>query len=117
MKKVPVRAHLSLYDDETSALCQWHVNETHYLEHWSDARAFDGSAAIVQPLVEPLYHGHSAHDVVTVFTKRPERTARDAVREYLEGAAAGRRSGLREVLARSACTTASSPARRGPNTR
>ena len=82
MKKVPVRAHLSLYDNETSALCQWHVNETHYLEHWSDARAFDGSASIVQPLVEPLYHGHCAHDVATVFTKRPERTARDAVREY-----------------------------------
>ncbi len=82
LKKVPVRAHLSLYDDETSALCQWHVNETHYLEQWGDARAFDGSAAIVQPLVEPLYHGHSAHDVVTVFTNRPERTTRDVVRDY-----------------------------------
>ena len=82
LKKVPVRAHLSLYDDETSAQCQWHVNETHYLEQWGDARAFDGSAAIVQPLVEPLYHGHSAHDVVTVFTNRPERTTRDVVRDY-----------------------------------
>ena len=37
--KVQLRAHLSLYDDETSALCQWQIPEAHFLEAWSDARA------------------------------------------------------------------------------
>ena len=80
--RVARRVHLSMYDDETSAQCHWHVPELHFLEGWSDARAYDGTAAIVQPLIQPLYGGRSAHDVLTVFTTRPERTAYDAVREY-----------------------------------
>jgi len=80
--KVPRRVHLSMYEDETSAQCHWHIPELHFLEGWSDARAHDGTASIVQPLIQPLYGGRSAHDVLTVFTGRPERTAYDAVREY-----------------------------------
>ena len=37
--KVPLRVHLSLHDDETSALCHWQIPEAHFLESWSDARA------------------------------------------------------------------------------
>ncbi|MGH7429762.1 MAG: TAT-variant-translocated molybdopterin oxidoreductase, partial [Candidatus Methylomirabilaceae bacterium] len=55
LSKVRVRVHLSLYDDETSARCDWHVPETHYLESWGDARAYDGTVTIVQPLIAPLY--------------------------------------------------------------
>ena len=55
LAKVPLRVHLALYDDETSALCHWHVPEAHYLESWSDARAYDGTVSIVQPLIAPLY--------------------------------------------------------------
>src|SRR5207244_195017 len=40
MAKVGTRVHLSLYDDETSAFCGWHIPEAHFLESWSDARAF-----------------------------------------------------------------------------
>jgi MoCo/4Fe-4S cofactor protein with predicted Tat translocation signal len=85
LKKVSLRVHLSLYDDETSALCHWHINETHYLEHWSDARTFDGTVSIVQPLIAPLYRGRSAHEIVTVFTKRPERTPYDTLRDFWKG--------------------------------
>ena len=35
--------------------CHWHLPETHYLEAWSDTRTYDGTASIVQPLIEPLY--------------------------------------------------------------
>ena len=45
-------------------MCHWHIPETHFLEAWSDARAFDGTASIVQPLILPLYRGRSAHEVV-----------------------------------------------------
>jgi molybdopterin-containing oxidoreductase family iron-sulfur binding subunit len=88
LAKVPVRVHLGLYDDETSALCQWHVPETHYLEQWSDARAFDGTVSIVQPLILPLYRGRSAHEVAAIFGGRPDLTAYDAVREHWQGQAA-----------------------------
>src|SRR6266496_317739 len=54
---IPLRIHHGLYQDETAELCQWHVNEAHYLEAWSDGRAYDGTASIVQPLIAPLYDG------------------------------------------------------------
>jgi molybdopterin-containing oxidoreductase family iron-sulfur binding subunit len=80
--KVQLRAHLSLYDDETSALCQWQIPEAHYLEAWTDARAYDGTVSIAQPLIAPLYGGKSAHELLAAMTDRPERSSYDIVREY-----------------------------------
>jgi molybdopterin-containing oxidoreductase family iron-sulfur binding subunit len=82
LDKVPFRAHLSLYEDETSALCHWHIPETHFLETWSDVRADDGTASIVQPLIAPLFNGRSAHEVVSALSERGERPAYELVREY-----------------------------------
>lgn len=64
IQKAAFRAHLSLHDDETSAYCIWHINEAHALESWTDARAFDGTVSIAQPLIEPLYDGKSAHEIL-----------------------------------------------------
>ncbi len=50
------------------ALCQWFLPEAHALETWSDARAFDGTATIMQPLIEPLYAGKSAHELLAALT-------------------------------------------------
>jgi molybdopterin-containing oxidoreductase family iron-sulfur binding subunit len=82
LAKVQTRVHLSLYADETSEWCQWQIPQAHFLEAWSDARAFDGTASIVQPMIAPLYGGHSAHEVLAAMSERPERPARDIVREY-----------------------------------
>src|SRR5207302_11451694 len=80
---------LGLYEDETAELCQWHVPEAHFLEAWSDARAFDGTGSIIQPLIAPLYSGKSAHELLAVFSDQPERSAYDMVRDtwrrYWEG--------------------------------
>lgn len=67
LEKVPLRVHLGRYVDETGELCHWHVSEKHYLEMWSDARAYDGTVSIIQPLINPLYDGKSAHEVVQLF--------------------------------------------------
>jgi molybdopterin-containing oxidoreductase family iron-sulfur binding subunit len=82
MNKVPLRVHLSLYDDETSALCHWQVPEAHFLESWSDARAYDGTASIIQPLIAPLYGGKSAHELVAAMSDRPERSSYDTLRDF-----------------------------------
>ena len=82
IRKVPLRIHLSLYKDETSELCQWHIPEAHYLESWSDARAYDGTVSIIQPLIAPLYSGKTAHEVLAVFLNEPERSSYDIVRDY-----------------------------------
>jgi molybdopterin-containing oxidoreductase family iron-sulfur binding subunit len=72
LANVKTRIHLSLHDDETSELCNWHVAEAHYLESWSDARAHDGSVSILQPLIAPLYSGKTAHEVLALFTESGE---------------------------------------------
>lgn len=82
ISKVKTRIHLSLYDDETSELCHWHIPETHALENWSDARAYDGTATIIQPLIAPLYGGKSAHEVLAVFTGQAGRSSHDLVHDY-----------------------------------
>jgi molybdopterin-containing oxidoreductase family iron-sulfur binding subunit len=82
LAKVGLRVHSGLYDDETSVQCHWHVPEAHYLESWSDARAFDGTTSLVQPLIAPLYGGHTAHEVIAVLSDRPDRSSYDIVREY-----------------------------------
>ena len=66
IQRPAMRVHLSLYEDETSAVCQWHLPETHYLETWGDARAFDGTVTIQQPLIQPLYGGRSAYRAAAV---------------------------------------------------
>ena len=85
IQKARVRVHLSLYDDETSEMCQWHLPETHYLETWGDARAFDGTATIQQPLIQPLYGGRSAYQMLQMFTDSPEMSAFEIVKGYWAG--------------------------------
>jgi molybdopterin-containing oxidoreductase family iron-sulfur binding subunit len=82
LDKVQLRVRLGLYEDETSALCHWQIPEAHFLEAWSDARAYDGTVSIVQPLIAPLYGGRSAHELVAAMTDRPERSAYEIVREH-----------------------------------
>ncbi len=82
LAKVPFRVHSSLYDDETSAYCHWHIPETHYLESWSDVRAYDGSVTILQPLIAPLYGGKSSHEVLAALLGGFGDTTYDIVRNY-----------------------------------
>ncbi|MBK7930181.1 MAG: TAT-variant-translocated molybdopterin oxidoreductase [Bryobacterales bacterium] len=84
MKKVATRVRLGLYDDETSALCQWHVPDTHSLETWTDLRAFDGTITIAQPLIAPIYGSHSAIEIMSVLLGRPEVTSYQAIREHYQ---------------------------------
>lgn len=87
MKKVKLRAHLGAYADETAAYCQWHIPEAHYLEAWSDTRAYDGTITIMQPLILPLYGGKTAHEILNFLVKQSESTPYDILRDHWEGQA------------------------------
>jgi len=82
IQKVRLRVRHGLYYDETSAFCHWHIPAAHYLETWSDARAFDGTVSIIQPLIAPLYTGKSAHELLAAFSTEPDRSSYDIVRAY-----------------------------------
>ena len=80
--RVPVRVHHGLYQDETADLCQWHVPATHELESWGDARAYDGTVSIIQPLIAPLYNGKSAVEFVALLSGQSDVTGYELVRAY-----------------------------------
>ncbi len=81
IKSVNFAVHLSLYDDETSALCRWHIPMAHELEAWGDARAYDGTVSIIQPLIEPLLGGKSAHELLAAVQGQPD-DGLEIVREH-----------------------------------
>ncbi len=84
LEKVKLRVHHSTWFNETSRESHWHIPATHFLESWSDTRAFDGSVCIVQPLVEPLYSGVSAHELVEALTGNSPRTGYEILRNRWE---------------------------------
>lgn len=89
--KVPFTAHLGLYETETGVLSMWHLPRAHDLEEWSDSRAFDGTASIVQPLIEPLHDGMSVHTFMAGLIE-DNRAPLDIVRSTWQSAAPDEKS-------------------------
>ena len=87
LPKVPFSARLGLYEDETSALCHWHIPQAHELESWGDARGFDGTASVIQPLIAPLYGGKSEVDFLAVLNGQAVETESRYRARLLAGAA------------------------------
>ena len=80
--KVPLRVHYGLHQNETAELCQWHVPAAHELESWGDARAYDGTVSIIQPLIAPLYNGKSEIEFVALLSGQADATGYDLTRAY-----------------------------------
>jgi molybdopterin-containing oxidoreductase family iron-sulfur binding subunit len=79
--KAKTVAHLGAHLDETGQVAQWHIPAAHSLESWSDARSYDGTVSIVQPLIDPLYGGKTSHEVFQALLNEPLLSAYEAVRE------------------------------------
>lgn len=82
LANVGVSVHLSLFVDETSDLCTWHIPTAHFLESWGDVRAFDGTVSIVQPLIAPLYGGKTPIELMSALMGQPDASGYDVVREF-----------------------------------
>jgi Fe-S-cluster-containing dehydrogenase component len=79
---VEFAVHHSLHYDETSALCQWHIPANHFLESWSDVRAFDGTVTILQPLLERLFQSRTAHELFATLMGSQHLSSYDVVRRH-----------------------------------
>jgi molybdopterin-containing oxidoreductase family iron-sulfur binding subunit len=82
LNRVGLRVHLGLYRDETAKYCHWHVSGTHYLEQWGDTRTFDGTVSFVQPLIAPLYGGHSESELIEFLINENEATSYALTQRY-----------------------------------
>ena len=83
ISKAKVSIRLGLEEDETSAVCTWHLPEAHFLESWGDGRALDGTVSVQQPLIAPLYGGRTAAEVVALISGYKDTRAYDIVRNHL----------------------------------
>jgi molybdopterin-containing oxidoreductase family iron-sulfur binding subunit len=72
--------HAGLYHDETAAACTWHLPLAHPLESWGDARAVDGTATIIQPVIAPLYSVRTAPQVLAMLAGAIDPAAEPLVR-------------------------------------
>jgi MoCo/4Fe-4S cofactor protein with predicted Tat translocation signal len=81
LKQVGSTLHLGLHRDETGRLCEWQLPLTHALESWSDARAVDGTASIIQPTITPFYDARSVHQIMAMLLGEIDPAADAAVRE------------------------------------
>jgi molybdopterin-containing oxidoreductase family iron-sulfur binding subunit len=84
LKKVPLKIQLGGNEDETSELMDWHLPLSHTLESWGDARAFDGTASLQQPLIAPLNDTRSPIEFLAMLIdKKP--SGYDLLRGYWNG--------------------------------
>jgi molybdopterin-containing oxidoreductase family iron-sulfur binding subunit len=72
--------YVGLYENETAAVASTFVPLAHPLESWSDARALDGTASIVQPMIDPIFDGRTVAEILAAFVSDP-RGARALVRD------------------------------------
>jgi molybdopterin-containing oxidoreductase family iron-sulfur binding subunit len=82
IRRVRQSVYVGLYENETARDCGWTVPAAHFLERWGDARAYDGTLSVVQPLIEPLYGGKTTSEVLSALlgdsNVRPYELLRDS---------------------------------------
>jgi molybdopterin-containing oxidoreductase family iron-sulfur binding subunit len=81
LRKVREAVYVGLQQDETGDRCEWQLPLTHALESWSDARAVDGTATIIQPTVAPFYDVRSVHQIFAMLLGEIDPSPDGAVRE------------------------------------
>lgn len=64
LDKVTHAIKLGLYRDETAAACEWQLPAATSFESWGDGRWYDGTVAVQQPLILPLFNGRSSIELL-----------------------------------------------------
>jgi molybdopterin-containing oxidoreductase family iron-sulfur binding subunit len=102
LKRVPNTVRLGLHADETSREATWHLPAAHYLESWGAARTSDGTVVPIQPLIEPLFGGRTALELIARLSAfeatSPYEIVRRAFRKVSGVAAADFESAWRRFL-------------------
>lgn len=81
-RQVPWRLHWGEYYDETGQVSHWHIPARHPLETWADARAYDGTISLLQPLIQPLHGGKSALQFLAAMGQGTDEDARRLLIDY-----------------------------------
>lgn len=77
--------HFASHFNETSEACTWHAPRAHELEVWGDQTALDGTVAIQQPLIAPLFGGRSDIEVLAKLSGDIAPKGYDLVQQTVRG--------------------------------
>ena len=80
LKRAKTVIHVGLYQDESAQKAHWHLPQSHFLESWGDARANDGTASLIQPMIAPLHHSRSDLEILAQMAGMESRKGLDLVR-------------------------------------
>ena len=74
LARVPETICSAVTHHETSRRCRWFIPLAHYLESWGDARAYDGTISMIQPLIRPMYQSATLPELLAAFagTEQPD---------------------------------------------
>lgn len=86
MKNARQTIYLASHLDETAQQATWVIPAAHYMEMWGDARAFDGTVSLIQPVIEPLYGGKSAYELLAAVLGQADAKGLDLLRQYWQAA-------------------------------
>lgn len=82
MQKAKQTIYLGYSADETAAQANWFIPAAHYMEMWGDARAYDGTASLVQPVIAPLFGGKSPYELLAAMLGQGGIDGFTLVQEY-----------------------------------
>ena len=67
LARVPHVIYMAGHEDETAVAAETFVPKAHVLESWGDVEALDGTVSLIQPLIPPLWNGHTEADLLAGF--------------------------------------------------
>ena len=70
LRKVPVRVSFSSFPDETAAIANWILPQSHFLESWDDYSPRAGVFELVQPAMRPVFNTKQVGDVLLAVMNR-----------------------------------------------
>lgn len=88
LRRVPFSLTTTIGPSETAAASLWSVPQRHPFEDWTDARAFDGTATILQPQALPLFGGISPHRLLAMMLDFTAPDSLAIVRQTWQGGGA-----------------------------
>ena len=81
LSSVPNTIHVGSHRDESGQQCHWHIPTAHFLECWGDTSSLNGTLAITQPLIKPLFGSKSKIELINLLVTGVEKTGYELVRE------------------------------------
>ncbi|MEW6431135.1 MAG: TAT-variant-translocated molybdopterin oxidoreductase [Myxococcota bacterium] len=86
LAKAKTVIHAGVLPEETGEKATWHLPLAHFLESWGDARAWNGTVSLVQPLILPLFGARAATTLLAQLAGEAETDEKKLVEATWRGA-------------------------------